>query len=589
MLKLKNLCLFLLAVLGLVACSKSESDDLGGNSNLSGLQIYFAADGYEIAAGETIEVPFSISGVEGKTLTLTATTTNSDVVTKVKNNANYEGNISFTAPSVMAQNADIVLTLKAEDKANKRETSSDITIKVKKSEEFALAWVGDYKTIALKNGGSFKLNFTIAGASDKSVVLNQPTVEVSGGYTAAATIEDATKGFVTVQSNGALTPNVTVKLALTDNYNRKAEINRDIAVIESQSTTGASNCYIVAPGSTKVINAGVKGNSTEPIDFDYAVLVWQDAPSLVKTVAGSPADKSIIVQLNSGLSGNAVVAAVKGSDIVWSWHLWVTDYDPEKQPLLWTSASSKKSYVMMDRNLGAKTAVAGTSDCFGLLYQWGRKDPFLGAQGFDQNIVAPKYDIDNKLIPDAKKTFTPDDTQSATNLNYSIQHPNEFIYCNAKGQSTFSDWLTMKASDQDNDLWGYVTKYKTKYDPCPEGWRVAPSDAWGFRSHYSKSGSLNSNTPYDTTKPWYWDEKTDAGFYYRDSVTLVTYYFPMSGARDNANGEMKSVSGGANFFTPEPAQNYVTTEMFAFGNPASVTGLRRDYGYSIRCVKEYNY
>ena len=35
---------------------------------------------------------------------------------------------------------------------------------------------------------------------------------------------------------------------------------------------------------------------------------------------------------------------------------------------------------MMDRNLGATSSIPGSGCEYGLLYQWGRKDPFLGAQ-----------------------------------------------------------------------------------------------------------------------------------------------------------------------------------------------------------------
>ena len=34
---------------------------------------------------------------------------------------------------------------------------------------------------------------------------------------------------------------------------------------------------------------------------------------------------------------------------------------------------------MMDRNLGATSATPGNVGSLGLLYQWGRKDPFLGS------------------------------------------------------------------------------------------------------------------------------------------------------------------------------------------------------------------
>lgn len=104
----------------------------------------------------------------------------------------------------------------------------------------------------------------------------------------------------------------------------------------------------------------------------------------------------------------------KYGEILWSWHLWVTDYNPDKvlsKPGTYTgivrgnmengTASNRRSRVfkygfwtgnynyswIMDRNLGARGWMpAGMAEAngkdgtegFGLFYQWGRKDPFPG-------------------------------------------------------------------------------------------------------------------------------------------------------------------------------------------------------------------
>ncbi len=567
------------------SCSKESTN----GSNLSDLQIYYGGDSYDANAGETIAIPFTISGVENKTLTLTATTSSKDAKTKISNDATYAGTISFTAPSVMENDGDVVVTLSAEDKANNRKTSQNITVRIKASETFAASWVGDMKSVALKGGESFKVLFTIAGASSDNVTLDAPTATVSSGYSAKVKMSDKTNGYVTVTAPSALTSEVSIKLSVKDNYSRSSEISKTLGVVAVQQTSGAANCYILAPGASKAINAKVQGNSSDKIEFDYAVLLWQDTKSLIKSVAGSASDGVIVVTANSGVEGNALVAAVKGTTVVWSWHIWVTSYDPESNPLVYKSTSNSVTYSMIDRNLGAKSEKAGTVDCYGLLYQWGRKDPFLGTRGLTENVVASKYDIENNLVEDKKISFTYTDSNKGTNLALAIANPDAFIYCSDNNNATFTDWLTAKAADQDNDLWGYTSKYKSKYDPCPEGWRVAPAAAWTFRNAYKKAGKLNDSSAYDTTYPWYWDEKTDSGFYYHDSAKGTYYYFPMCGIRDNTNGEMKSVSGGAQYGTPEPSQQYILTEIFAFGNPASVSGLRRDYGSSVRCVKDYNY
>ena len=571
-----------------------EGPDTPDTPKLSDLQIYFGSDEFVAEAGETISIPFSIAGVEGKSLTLAAKADNDLAELKVSNDASYAGNIKFTAPSVMTQAGSINVTLSAEDKANSRNAESTVPVKVSASEPFEAVWLSDMKSVALKDGGSFKVFFTITGIEPDAVVLSAPVATVSSGYSATVTMTSKNEGYVTVTAS-SLSSSVNISLKVEDNFSRSSQISKTLEVVSVQETSGASNCYIVAPGETKAINASVKGGSSEPLEFDYAVLLWQDTRSLVKSVAGSGEDGVIVVQTNNA-SGNAVVAAVQGTKIVWSWHLWVTDYDPEAAPLVFTNQTTGVTYTMMDRNLGARSEKAGSNDCFGLLYQWGRKDPFVGARGIEEDVLISKYDIDNNIIADRVLAYDWAAMKSGEqNIDLAIQNPDAFIIpkSGSSSSSQFTDWLTTVAADQDNDLWGYVSKYKTKYDPCPEGWRVSPTAAWTFRKLYKKGGSLQDATPYDNTYPWYWDDKkdggTDAGFYYNDSEKGIKYFFPLSGRRDNASGSQSGTGGGCDYWTPEPQSKYAMVELFAYGNPASETGLRRDYGYSIRCVKDYNY
>ncbi|MBR5034541.1 MAG: hypothetical protein IKX71_04470 [Bacteroidales bacterium] len=591
--------LFSITAVALIAAGCNGSDGPDGPDNptgptLSDLQIYFGADEYAAEAGETISIPFSIAGVEGKSLTLGVKADNDLVELKVSNDASYAGNIKFTAPSVMPSAGSIKVTLSAEDKANSRSTENTVPVKVSASEPFEAIWLSDMKSVALKNGGSFKVFFTITGIEPDAVVLSTPSVTVSSGYSAAVTMTSKNEGYVTVTAS-SLTSSVDISLKAEDNFSRSSQISKTLEIVGVQETSGAANCFIVAPGQTKAINAKVKGGSAEPLEFDYAVLLWQDTRSLVKSVAGSGEEGVIVVQTNNA-SGNAVVAAVQGTKIVWSWHLWVTDYDPDAAPLVFTNQTTGVTYTMMDRNLGARSEKAGNADCFGLLYQWGRKDPFVGARGIEEDVLINKYDIDGNVIPDRILEYDWSAMKSGDqNIDLAIQNPDAFLVPKDGGPagSTFSDWLTAVAADQDTDLWGFVSKYKTKYDPCPEGWRVSPSAAWTFRKLYKKSGNLNDSSPYDNTYPWYWDDirdgGTDAGFYYNDSEKGIKYFFPLSGKRSNADGSQSSTGGGCQYWTPEPQNKYAMVELFAYGNPASETGLNRVYGSSIRCVKDYNY
>lgn len=82
----------------------------------------------------------------------------------------------------------------------------------------------------------------------------------------------------------------------------------------------------------------------------------------------------------------------------------------------------------MDRNLGAKNAKKYDAGSLGLLYQWGRKDPFVGADGTESSVYVLKYDIDGnrvREVSEERPTYPSSDYES-TNLLLSIQNPNTF-------------------------------------------------------------------------------------------------------------------------------------------------------------------
>jgi uncharacterized protein (TIGR02145 family) len=89
----------------------------------------------------------------------------------------------------------------------------------------------------------------------------------------------------------------------------------------------------------------------------------------------------------------------------------------------------------------------------GLVYQWGRKDPFPGPSSIE---------VEGTYYGFAAVAGTPIATSSTPiSLNDAIKHPNKFI------NSGSTDWL----STSDGTLWGDEAS-KTIYDPCPAGYRV---------------------------------------------------------------------------------------------------------------------
>lgn len=196
--------------------------------------------------------------------------------------------------------------------------------------------------------------------------------------------------------------------------------------------------------------------SQTQIDPKSAGIVWEESQGLIKDVKLLP--NGLISFEASKLKGNALIAAYSGEDctgdILWSWHIWCTD-----APEVIEVNNGEKSYLVMDRNIGATTAVPGRGS-EGLHYQWGRKDPLriLTRPGMHQ--VIAKYE----------------------DIKGSIQNPTKCLYPRSAG-----DWSSSELSH--NERW--TPKGKTIYDPCPAGYTVAPADV--FKA-LTTTGTKSSNT-----------------------------------------------------------------------------------------------
>ena len=163
----------------------------------------------------------------------------------------------------------------------------------------------------------------------------------------------------------------------------------DVASATDLSSSGSANCYIISESGLYKFKP-VKGNSNESVgNIASASLLWE---SFGTSIVPEPLDLISAFGYKGGYivfqtadtfkEGNAVIAA-KDADgnILWSWHIWFTD-QPHGQEYY------NNAGTMMDRNLGAISATPGDVGALGLLYQWGRKDPFLSASTISSNIQA---------------------------------------------------------------------------------------------------------------------------------------------------------------------------------------------------------
>ncbi len=318
----------------------------------------------------------------------------------------------------------------------------------------------DFHELNMKVNDSKQLTATILpeNATDKTISWdssNPSIVEVSSsGKIIAKRIGKAT---ITAKAGGITDECIC---SVTD-YNVAA---KDL------SSGKTANCYIVPQKGVYKFKA-VKGNSQETIrSIDHVFVVWRTcntitAPSHDEVII-DPIYKDNYIVFSTGdeyVPGNALIAAAdKDNKILWSWHLWVTDADIEG--LRQTYANN--AGVMMDRNLGALSAIPSDPLTIGLFYQWGRKDPFMSFASLTETIeMASDYSWPNPIEVYNKNSSL---------VEYSVQNPTTYI----KSTTGLRDWQAVYEGYVDPKLW---QKNKTIYDPCPPGWRVpdgGPEGLW---------------------------------------------------------------------------------------------------------------
>ena len=334
--------------------------------------------------------------------------------------------------------------------------------------------------------------------------------------------------------------------------------------VVDMSLSGTANSYIVSQKGAYKFKA-VKGNSSESVGaVSSAEVLWEtfgtdvtpNVGDLVKAV--SYKDGEVIFQTaDTFKEGNAVVAAKDASgNILWSWHIWLTD-EPQGQEYY------NNAGTMMDRNLGATSATPGDVGALGLLYQWGRKDPFLGSSSISDDIVA-------------KSTITwPSGVSSDSNngtIEYAIANPTTFITSNSGNY----DWYYTGSLSTDNTCWTTSSSSKSIYDPCPAGWRVPDGGNNGVWS--MALGSLQASLFDDTNEGINFSGKLGAD---------AAIWYPASGCRSYRYGSLSDVGSYAFCWSASPNSNYAYYMYFIYdGRIYSSKHNVRAYGLSVRCVKE---
>lgn len=331
------------------------------------------------------------------------------------------------------------------------------------------------------------------------------------------------------------------------------------------SEDGTANCYIVSnAGSYKF--TPTKGNSSESVGEIATVgVLWETFGTVVTPSVGdliasvSYADGCILfITPETYKEGNAVIAARDASgNILWSWHIWLTD-----QPV--GQVYYNDAGTMMDRNLGATSATPGDVGALGLLYQWGRKDPFLGSSSISRTKLANSTIVWPSAVPSNSNEGT---------VAYATANPTTFINENASN----GDWYYTGSSSTDITRWTTSSSDKSIYDPCPVGWRVPDGDSNGV---WSNALSSSASYSYDSTNKGY-----DFSEVFGSSSTI---WYPASGYINSSDGSLMLIATNGYYCSASPSL-YFTCSMY-FNKTGSVylslSNISRAQGQSVRCLQE---
>ena len=317
------------------------------------------------------------------------------------------------------------------------------------------------------------------------------------------------------------------------------------------SAVGTANCYLVQ-GAGDYKFRSVIGNTDATVGNVKSVeVLWEsfgtdEMPNVGDLIASADYKDGYIrfSTPENFRDGNAVIAAKNSKGIIlWSWHIWCAEEGWQEQ-VYYNDAGT-----MMDRNLGATSATPGDVGALGLLYQWGRKDPFMGSSSISSSVLAVSTGTWN--ITSGGSVATAE-----------------------KNPTTF--YIDMQSSDE---RW---MSTKTEYDPCPTGWRVPDG---GENGVWSKALGSSSYVRYESCS-----DSTNNGMDFSGKFGAAsTIWYPASGLRDT-NGSISRVGTDGGYCSASVTKNSGFMYRLFLDTIGSVypsyDRASRTQGNSVRCCKE---
>lgn len=302
-----------------------------------------------------------------------------------------------------------------------------------------------------------------------------------------------------------------------------------------------------------------------------AILLWQDEENLVTEVRLSSDKKRLEFKVDGSTirQGNAVVAVRGNGKIMWSWHVWVTDYKLGED-IRTMYSKNNKGYAMMPVNIGwcdgetttyagrkvlvrFTQAVTGMTKIVPLVqeehivkqsgnnpyFQFGRKDPMPG------RVVTGPSSVTSKPC---HGDYTFKVQKGKVPISTGIMNPHVFYTDPHSNPNANQNWT----SETRVDLWGCRTSSntgidasvsKTIYDPSPSGFCLPASGAFSATTINGNDQSTDRNINGDRFITLF--ANNQGGYFYCKpmkasgnwDITGGTLFFPNSLGRHNKSGK----------------------------------------------------
>lgn len=464
-------------------------------------------------------------------------------------------------------------------------------------------------TVNLSNPAAPTISFT-SGANTVSV----DDIDVTGTVTFYVPVPPATNHQLTILADITDNGNEIQKIKDSNKphevaWNRIREFN-PIALSSLTEVQGAANCYMVdCVNASEIIiplsqvmsgwNAIKSYGETEVRPEDVSTIIgsgrWEIVPICNTTSAAFDVATKLVasngvyygwkLKTPANVGGNNEIFALKATancntvqsgDILWSWHIWFTDYKPAATQANTVGGQVVKlngaaftatngvyygDHPMMDRNLGATITGVATGACIavpetkdeykatvGLQYAYGRKDPVVQRSSATGQI----------------------------SYTQSVKDP-QLFYVPASG----AEWCLSEVSTP----WGeYSNNSKVGVmNPCPVGWEVASCGYQPWNNAFAGLGNGDPASIKEGIGASYFAPVNDSNNTYRGRMydnDGVQVYFP-------------GQTGGAFFYWGRQSSTVKNGAMFYYSvgkvTPGSANGDSatqfRSKLFNIRCVK----